>query len=193
MLVTNENAKILPHDRFLNAILVRFFPTWIRPNQLTVLRLLLIPFVLWAILTEDWPVAITLFLAAAFTDALDGTLARVRKQITIWGTVADPVADKLLIASVVVLFVAREINNVFAALIVLIEVMIILARLLRHGKDWIVSANWAGKMKMLFQVLGVTLLLLAKFFGLDLLVPFSIGTLSIAIVFALLSLFTYSA
>jgi CDP-diacylglycerol--glycerol-3-phosphate 3-phosphatidyltransferase len=142
---------------------------------------------------ESWDAAITLFLLAAFTDALDGTLARVRKQITIWGTVADPVADKLLIASVVVLFVAKEVNDIFAALIVLIEVLIILARLLRHGKDWVVSANWAGKMKMLFQVIGVSLLLLAKFVGFDMLVPFSIGTRSIAIVFALLSLFTYSA
>lgn len=193
MLITNENAKILPHDRFLNSVLIRFFPAWLRPNHLTVLRLCLIPFVLWSIAMKDWSVVIPLFLAAAFTDALDGSLARVRKQITIWGTVADPAADKLLIVSVVVLFVAQEVNPIFAALIVLVEVLIILARLLRHGKDWIVSANWAGKMKMLFQVIGVTLLLLAKFFGLDLLVPFSIGTLSVAIVFALLSLFTYSA
>lgn len=192
MLVTNDNAKILLHDRFLNAVLIRFLPHRLHPNHVTILRFLLVPFVLWFVALEDWNVAITLFLFAAFTDALDGSMARMRKQITNWGTVADPTADKLLIGTVVILFVAQEVNPTFAAVIILIEVLIVVSRLLRHRKDWIVSANWAGKVKMLLQVLGVSLLLLAKVFGISLLVPVSIGTLTVAIVFAIVSLLTYS-
>ena len=56
----------------------------------------------------------------------------------------------------------------------------------------IISANLAGKLKMLFQVIGVSTLLIAKWSGLSLLVPFSVGTLTIAIVFAVVSLLTYS-
>lgn len=192
MLVTNENAKILPHDRLLNAVLIRFLPHQLHPNHVTIFRFLLIPPVLWFVAKEDWLAAIVIFLFAAFTDALDGSMARVRKQITMWGTMADPTADKLLIGSVMIVFVAQEVNGAFAAIIVLIEVMIILSRLLRHRKDWLVSANWAGKVKMVLQVLGVTLLFLAKLLGLSLLVPVSIGTLTVAIVFAVVSLLTYS-
>ncbi|MBU1348960.1 CDP-alcohol phosphatidyltransferase family protein [Patescibacteria group bacterium] len=192
MLVTNDNAKILLHDRFLNAVCIRFLPSQLHPNHVTIFRFLLIPPILWCVVSEDWRAAIVLFLFAAFTDALDGSMARVRKQITMWGTVADPTADKLLIGTVVILFVAQEVNRTFAAVIVLIEVLIIVSRLLRHRKDWIVSANWAGKVKMILQVSGVSLLLLAKVFGISLLVPVSIGTLTVAIVFAVVSLLTYS-
>ncbi|MBU0540101.1 CDP-alcohol phosphatidyltransferase family protein [Patescibacteria group bacterium] len=192
MLITNETAKVYPHDRLLSAVLIRFLPKQLHPNHITLLRFLLIPFVLWYVWKGDWSVAVPLFVFAAFTDALDGSIARIRKEITVWGTFADPAADKLLIGSVVVLFVAKEVNSIFAAIIVLVEALILLTGLIRRKKKWVISANWAGKLKMLFQVIGVTMLLVAKWSGLSLLVPFSIGTLTIAIVFAVVSLLTYS-
>jgi CDP-diacylglycerol--glycerol-3-phosphate 3-phosphatidyltransferase len=192
MLTTNETAKIYPHDRILDRVLIRWLPRQLHPNHITLLRFLLIPLVLWYVHWEEWMIAFPLFLFAAFTDALDGSLARLRKEITVWGTFADPAADKLLIGSVVALFVAKEINIVFAGIIVAVEIAILLSGLVRHRKSWVISANWAGKLKMLFQVIGVSLLLLAKLLGLTLLVPFSIGTLTVAIVFAVVSLLTYS-
>lgn len=192
MLMTNENVRVYPQDRFLQKTLIRFLPPQLHPNHVTLLRFLLIPFVLWYVLEQNWQVALPLFLFAAFTDALDGSMARIRKQITIWGTLADPAADKLLIGSVVVLFVAQEIDPVFAGLIVLMELLIILSGLIRHRKNWVISANWAGKSKMFFQVIGVALLLIAKLSGLVVLVPASIAVLGIALLFAILSLFTYS-
>ncbi|MBI4138587.1 CDP-alcohol phosphatidyltransferase family protein [Candidatus Uhrbacteria bacterium] len=191
-LMTNETARIYPHDRFFNAVLIRFLPHQLHPNHVTLFRFFLIPFVVWYVLIEQWSVAVPLFLFAAFTDALDGSMARLRKQITVWGTFADPAADKLLIGSVVVIFVAKEVNPIFATVIVFVEVCILLTGLIRGRKRLVVSANWAGKMKMLFQVIGVTALLLAKWLGLSLLVPISIGTLTVAIVFAVVSLLTYS-
>lgn len=192
MLITNETAKVYLHDRLLSAVLIRFLPRQLHPNHITLFRFFLIPFVLWYVWKGDWSIAVPLFVFAAFTDALDGSMARIRKQITVWGTFADPAADKLLIGSVVVLFVAKEVNVIFAAIIILVEVMILFTGLIRRRKKWVISANWAGKLKMLFQVIGVTALLIAKWSGLSLLVPFSIGTLTIAIVFAIVSLLTYS-
>lgn len=192
MLMTNENIRLYPHDRFMDAVLIRFLPKQLHPNHVTLFRIFLIPFVLWYVLQENWTVALPLFLFAAFTDALDGSMARLRTQITMWGTVADPVADKLLIGSVVVLFVAQEVDPIFAGIIVVIELLIIASGLVRHRKNWVISANWAGKMKMLFQVAGVALLFAAKLSGISLFVPFSIGTLAVAIIFAIVSLLTYS-
>ena len=192
MLMTNENIRLYWHDRLLQRTLLRLIPTDVKPNHLTILRVLLIPFVLYYLRLEEWRVVVPLFLGAAFTDVLDGSLARVRKSITMWGTVADPLADKLLIGSVVVLFVAQEINIALAGIIVFIELLIVVTAVIRNrrGKQYL-SANWYGKLKMFFQCLCVTALLVAKWSGLDLFVPFSIGTLSVAIAFAIISLSTY--
>lgn len=192
MLITNKNAPLYFHDRVLNVLLIQFLPKRLRPNHITVLRFCLIPFVLWFMAQGQWAVATPLFMFAAFTDAVDGSMARVRKQITEWGTFYDPAADKMLIGLMVILFVAKEVNVAFAAIIIVVELLILFSGLLRRKGDRLISANWAGKMKMLFQVIGVLMLLMAKLWGLSLLVPFSIGTLTIAIIFAVVSLLTYS-
>lgn len=191
MLITNRNVRLYPHDRILGATIVRLVPRFVHPNHVTVLRLFLIPVVLYFIWIESWTIGFWLFLFTAFTDALDGTLARLRRQITLWGTMADPVADKLLVGSVAVLIVAREINVLFAAVIVAIELMIVAGAFYRKRKGIYSSANGYGKIKMVLQVVGLSFLLLARVAGYDLFVPFGVSTLSLAIVFALLSLFTY--
>jgi len=191
MLMTNETIKLYWHDHLLAKTILRFIPRDVRPNHITILRVILTPFVLYFLWRHDWAVVVPLFLFAALTDAIDGSLARTRKQITLWGTVADPAADKLLIGSVVFLFVAKEISMEFATIILVIELLIILTGAVRRRRGEYVSANWYGKMKMVFQVVGVTALLIAKWSGVDLFVPFSIGTFSIGIVFAVISLLTY--
>ncbi len=190
--MTNDNIRLFPHDRLMAKTVLRLVPRWVYPNYVTVLRILLTPFVLYFLWMEQWDVVLPLFITTAFTDAVDGSLARTRKQITIWGTAADPIADKILIGSVTVLFVAREVNAIFAALIILIEVLIALSALYRRSRGKISSANEFGKIKMILQVVGVSLLLLARLFHFELAVPFAVGTLAIAIVFALVSLVTYS-
>ena len=191
MLMTNDDIHFYPHDRALNWILVRFIPRWIKPNHLTIARFCLIIPVLALLYVRNWPWALGLFLFAAFTDALDGTMARMRKQITVWGTIADPIADKMLIGSVVVLFVAEEVNPWFSALIVFMEILIIAGAVYRQRRGALSSSNEYGKIKMILQVVGVSLLMLARIFGIPLAVHFAVGTLSVAIVFAIVSLLTY--
>ena len=72
---------------------------WTAPNQITLLRLIFIPFVIISVFDAHWRWALALLLAAAASDALDGLLARTLKQQTLLGQYLDPIADKLLLSS----------------------------------------------------------------------------------------------
>ena len=69
------------------------------PNQLTLLRLIFIPFVVISIVEDRYGWALTLFVLAGLSDALDGLLARLLKQKTALGQYLDPIADKLLLST----------------------------------------------------------------------------------------------
>ncbi|MBN1354027.1 MAG: CDP-alcohol phosphatidyltransferase family protein [Candidatus Omnitrophica bacterium] len=80
-------------------------------NRITILRILLIPFFIAFILYSKWAVALIVFVIAAFTDAIDGYIARRTGQRTELGTVLDPIADKLIILSAFICFsVNRQIT-----------------------------------------------------------------------------------
>ncbi|HUI84775.1 MAG TPA: CDP-alcohol phosphatidyltransferase family protein [Candidatus Binatia bacterium] len=72
---------------------------WTAPNQITLLRLIFIPFVIISVFDGDWGWALGLLIAAALSDALDGLLARTLHQQTLLGQYLDPIADKLLLSS----------------------------------------------------------------------------------------------
>ena len=72
---------------------------WTAPNQITLLRLIFIPFVIISVFDGDWPWALGLLIAAALSDALDGLLARTLHQQTLLGQYLDPIADKMLLSS----------------------------------------------------------------------------------------------
>lgn len=72
---------------------------WTAPNQLTLLRLIFVPFVIMNVVDRDYAWALGLFVAAGASDALDGLLARVLHQQTRVGQFLDPIADKLLLSS----------------------------------------------------------------------------------------------
>lgn len=189
--MTNDNIRLFPHDRLFERTILRLIPRWLLPNHFTVARMALTPVVLFFLWQERWSIALTLFVLTALTDAIDGSLARTRKQITLWGTIADPAADKVLIGSVMVLFVAKEVNPWFAVIIVFVELVIVFAALIRRKRGVYASSNEFGKIKMVLQVIGVSLLLLARLAGFELAVPFAVGTLAVAIIFAVVSLITY--
>lgn len=183
--------KLFPHDYLLKYTLLPLIPRFVTPNAITILRFILTPVVLWFLYQEKYAVGTPLFLLVACTDALDGALARVRKQVTDWGTFYDPLADKILISSVVLLIVAKHMNPIFATMIIGIEVFIVVMGIWRKRRGKVTCANIFGKTKMFLQVAGVALLLAAIWSGQDLFIPFSQGTLSLGIVFAVVSLFTY--
>ena len=80
-----------------NPTKVRTF--WTAPNEITLLRMIFIPFVIIAVFDANWGWALGLLIAAGLSDALDGLLARTLHQQTLLGQYLDPIADKLLLSS----------------------------------------------------------------------------------------------
>jgi len=183
--------KIFFHDRLLEASILKLFPKIIKPNHITVFRFLATPIVIYLMATQRYTVGLCAFLITAFTDALDGSMARTRNQITQWGRIYDPVADKILISSMVFIIVLKYLDPLVAYLIVSIEIVIIITAWFRLRFGYKVEANIWGKIKMNLQVIGVAILLLSIIFDWAALLPFASGSLYIAIAFAIVSLLTY--
>ena len=184
-------TKPYPHDRFLAATLLKLVPKEGTPNQLTVLRMMMTPAVIWFLHEERYELAIPLFLLAALTDMLDGSLARTRNQVTRWGIMWDPIADKLLIGSVAVLLLTRHFPLPLTMIILGLEAAFLAGGWYRHLQGIVVAANWWGKSKMLGQTFGVTLYLLHLQTGIEALATASYVTFGVACLLAIVSLFRH--
>ncbi len=131
------------------------------PNKLTTARAAVIPFFLAAMLGKwpagwHYPLALTLFAAAALTDRLDGKIARERNQITDFGKFMDPLADKLLVVSALVCLLADGLASPWAVLIVIArEFMVTGLRLVAVEDGRVIAANRWGKAKTVLQILAV--------------------------------------
>lgn len=191
----HDMHHIYPHDKILDVLILRFIPYRVHPNHVTVLRILLTPVVLFFIITERYDIGIPLFLFTAATDAIDGALARTRNQITQRGIILDPLADKLLIGSVLTVLAFRYVNIYVAVAVVAVEIMIIISALVYRSysrRRNIPPANWWGKTKMMLQVLAVFLVLLGLLIEFPMLIQIASFIFGGAVVFALMSLFTRS-
>lgn len=186
----NYVSKITPTDRFFADTILKLFPRFIRPNFLTVFRFISIPFVIFFLLSGNYQAGFWLFIISAFTDALDGAMARTRNQITDWGIVFDPFADKLLIGSVAIVTISKLISPYLAWSIVVLEILLIVFCYLRFKGD-LLPAKTAGKIKMILQSVGVSVLLLSLIVNLPILIVIATYILYLSIVFSLLSLFVY--
>lgn len=134
-------------------------------NVLTVLRILLVPvFVVMFFVAgaqEPWwrVGAFVVFAVAMLTDYVDGYLARRLGLVTDFGKIADPIADKALIAAALIsLSLVGELFWVVTVVILVREVGITLWRL--FGVDYVVAASKGGKLKTVTQTLGVGMLIL---------------------------------
>lgn len=183
--------KIFWHDKVLAKTFLKLFPKKVEPNHITVFRFLATPIVAVLMFYGHYSIGLISFLIVAFTDVLDGSMARVRSQITDWGKVYDPLADKILIGSMVFIIVLRYIDFWPAIIIVSLESVIILVAFIRKGKGIEIQANIWGKVKMSLEVTCVVILLLSIIFDWAALLPIASGTLYLAIAFAIVSLLSY--
>jgi len=179
------------HDKILAKTILKLIPAGILPNHITVFRFLTTPVVVLLMLYGQYYIGLVAFLLVAFTDMIDGSLARTRNQITDWGKIYDPLADKILIGSMVFIIVLRYIDFWTSIIIISIEIVIIIVAWIRKMKGREIQANLWGKIKMILQVMGVTILLLSIIFDLAALLPLASGILYLAIAFAIVSLLTY--
>jgi len=183
--------KIFFHDKVLAATILKLIPSRVLPNHITILRFMSTPIVIFLMISEKYYIGLWAFLLTAFTDAIDGSLARTRNQITDWGKIYDPLADKILIGGMVFVIVLRYIDFWTAIVIISIEIIFIIAACAKKRSGREVHANIWGKIKMMLQVAGVAILLLAVVFDWANLLPLASKTLYLAIAFAIVSLLTH--
>ncbi len=134
------------------------------PNRITLIRIFLVPILLvFLISPRGWSpiIAATIFLIAAFTDWLDGHLARSTNQITRLGQLLDPIADKLLVTAALVSLVGRQQVPAWIVVIILCrELAVTGLRAMAADRHVIIAAEVYGKYKMLFLIVGAFLLVL---------------------------------
>ncbi|MBX3321033.1 MAG: CDP-diacylglycerol--glycerol-3-phosphate 3-phosphatidyltransferase [Nitrospira sp.] len=134
------------------------------PNVLTLLRILLIPvfIILFVNPTPDQSLAAAIvFAVAAVTDMLDGYIARRTGQVTKLGKLLDPLADKLLVLSALILLMNVErVSALVVLLIVGRELAVTGIRAIAAGEGMIIPAETTGKYKMALQVVAIILLIL---------------------------------
>lgn len=137
------------------------------PNLLTLTRIVLIPvFVAVFYLPFQWAngVAAGIFAAACFTDWLDGYLARKLKMMSSFGAFLDPVADKLIVSTTLLLLVgAKDINYITIPAIVIVGREIVISALREWmaeiGRRTSVTVGYIGKVKTSLQMIALILLL----------------------------------
>jgi len=144
--------------------IINWFKSLNLPNKLTVIRVLLIPFFLLFLYISGGIfkfLPLLIFAGAAVTDAIDGHIARRDKLVTDFGKFMDPLADKLLTASAFIAFV--EIDYLSAWVVVVIisrEFLVSGFRTLAASKGVTIAANAWGKIKTVFQMLLIIVVLL---------------------------------
>lgn len=145
------------------------------PNALTLSRIFVVPLLVVVLLTpfaENWfgvqrhILGVSLFLAAAFTDYLDGHIARSRRQVSRLGTLLDPIADKLLISAALISLVENRLAPAWAVCIIVgREFAVSGLRSVAAADGVVIAASKWGKFKMMSQVLAVALLIASSASG----------------------------
>ena len=137
---------------------------WTPANVVTMVRMALVPLVVAALLADDGGglrlVAAALFAVAAATDRLDGWLARRRDEVTDWGKLVDPIADKALVGSTLVTLSWLGDLPWWVTVVILVRELGITALRLAVLRYVVIPASRGGKLKTVLQSVGIALFLL---------------------------------
>ena len=129
------------------------------PNKLTLLRIALVPLIVLFMLLRfplSYLIAYALFGVAAITDHFDGKIARRDKLITDFGKFADPLADKILVISILVVFVKHDLCQAVPLIIILFrEFSVTSIRLVAAARGKVIAANMWGKVKTVCQIVAI--------------------------------------
>lgn len=135
------------------------------PNKLTVLRVIMVPFFVFFMLTDvggtanKW-IALVLFCVASLTDMLDGKIARARNLVTNFGKFMDPLADKLLVCSAMICMIPLgKLQAWFVIIIIAREFIISGFRLVAADNGIVIAASYWGKFKTVSQMFMIIVLI----------------------------------
>ena len=136
------------------------------PNILTIIRFILIPVILYFIITGNYLLGFVFFTISGITDILDGTIARKYNLISTFGKLMDPLADKLTQISVLATLTFKDIIPFWILVIVILkELIMIIGASFLYGKDVVVYSKWFGKLATVLFYLAIVLSLIDKQFG----------------------------
>lgn len=165
------------------------------PNKLTVLRILMVPFFVFFMLTDvggaanKW-IALALFCVASLTDLLDGKIARKYNLVTNFGKFMDPLADKLLVCSALICLIQLGQLPAWVVIVIISREFIISGfRLVAADNGIVIAASYWGKFKTVFQMTAVVLLI----FNIPALSVLTSAVLWIAVILTVVSLVDYVA
>jgi len=131
------------------------------PNKLTVARIIAVPFFIVLYMAGYNLAAFILFIAASFTDMLDGQIARKHNLVTNFGKIMDPLADKILVYSAFSCMVENGLVPAWMLIIILAREFIIAGmRTVAASEGIVIAAGTSGKIKTVLQMVAVPLLLL---------------------------------
>lgn len=163
------------------------------PNKLTILRVIMIPFFVFFLLTDyageasKW-IALAIFIVASLTDLLDGKIARKYNLVTNFGKFMDPLADKLLVCAALICLVDMEKLAAWIVIIIISREFIISGfRLVASDNGVVIAASYWGKFKTTFQMAMICLLIA----DLQVLAPFTAVVTVMAVVLTIVSLADY--
>ncbi|MBQ4627308.1 MAG: CDP-diacylglycerol--glycerol-3-phosphate 3-phosphatidyltransferase [Clostridia bacterium] len=138
------------------------------PNKLTVARIIMTPIYLAAMMIDfkfHYLVAAVIFIIASITDFVDGKLARQNNQVTTFGKLCDPLADKMLTTAALLAFMDMEICNIWIVMIILTrEFLVTSFRLVASAQGVVIAANIWGKLKTVSQMVVSIAIMLAIHF-----------------------------
>jgi len=175
--------------------LFKILPVWVMPNWFTFGRLALIPFILWLAAAGQFGWMLVLFLFAAVSDTIDGSLARYRRQTSALGMFLDPLADRALVFLLALFLAYHYPEPMLLLAMVIFELLVLLSGalfsiFLPHAVS--LGADAWGKAKMIFQVAGLVAVMIFLLWPIGLFFIISELILAGAIVLQVISFLSYA-
>jgi CDP-diacylglycerol---glycerol-3-phosphate 3-phosphatidyltransferase len=194
--VNGKKQMLYPQDIVLNKTLLRIIPDYIWPTYFSFIRILLAPVVAYYVaFGESLVFALILYSLISFTDTIDGALARTRDQITDLGKIIDPIADKLLFG-LTGIFVLPQFGHTKLLLIIIgMELGVVVVGYFFVKNKAEMAANIFGKIKLVLQVIGMLLFVIAKYTKAEDIIQAGVTILICSIIFHIFAIikFLYDA
>lgn len=166
------------------------------PNMLTLMRILFVPVVVGLMFLRQprWDIAAMIaFAVASVTDYFDGYLARARKQVTVYGKLMDPLADKFLVVSALIMLEhIGRIHPVIVILAICRELAITGLRAVASAEGVVIPASGGGKWKTATQMIAIPLIMLDAGNG-DAILGLPLGSVGLVLLYVSLALSLWSA